>query len=444
MTALALLAALLSEALLASAVAQWIGSGYRDGQQVMPLAALVAVALAGVGAGSALSRFELPRKVRWAVAGLTSYAVLYGSLRFVYAGDLALWNLAWVADVFADADQAAERGADAFIAALLAGTLWARAVHRGVSDVDLESFARSGAPTMAAAALAAALGAATDRAEAVAAAAFASVTAGALALILAQLARSGTTFGDLRAGSFAAALVALALGAAGAAVLLFGIAYAAAAPTLGAALLDGAVFVLTWVLTPVVWVIERLLALLRPDTPELQPPRELARGLLGEGEPGSEPGGGWRALAYLGRASVLMLLLALFAFLGLAAFRFWRRSAGSEPLQAEVERAGGLGDDARELLRRLARRPERGHRRPLHPIAALYLRVVDVASRRGVVRTPGTTPEELRLPLRTAIGDPVTDRITDALESFRYAGRPPDAAGVHRLEEEWRAAERRL
>jgi hypothetical protein len=227
-------------------------------------------------------------------------------------------------------------------------------------------------------------------------------------------------------------------------VLLFGVLYAVAAPALGTALFDGALFVLTWTLTPVVWVVERLMAVLRPDNPELQPPHELARGLLGEGEPGGEPGGAWRVLAYLGRASILMLLLALFAILALAAFRFWHRFASAEPPRADVERAGGPGDDLRGMLRRLARWPERRHGRPLHPVAALYLRAVEAASRRGVVRSPGSTPAELRLPLRAAIGDPVTDRITDALEAFRYAGRPPDPAAVRRLEEEWRAAERRL
>jgi hypothetical protein len=441
---LAVIAALAAEALWASAIAQWIGAGYRPDQQIVPWPGFLAVAALGFFAASLLSHVDLSRRAWLGAAAMASYVVLYGTLRFIFAGDLALWDFGWVAMFLRDADAAAERGADAFIAALLLVPLWARAAARGSSDVDLESFGRSTLPVMVGAPLTAALGAASSRADAIAATAFAAVAVGVLALTFAQLARSGATFGDLRAGSFAAVLLALVIGSVGAAVVLFGVVYTAAASTIGHAVLDGAVVVLTWLLTPVAWTIERLLNLFRSGEAPLQPPREIARGILGTGEQASESQGAWGWLAYVGRASILMLLLAFFAAVATAAFRFWGHRARPVGVGPEVAGSGSLAEDLMGALRRLVGRSEGSLRaRRLHPVAALYLRVLAAGARRGVVRAPGNTPEELREPLRAAVGDPVTDRITDALEAFRYAGRPPDADAVRRLDEEWRVVERR-
>jgi hypothetical protein len=240
-------------------------------------------------------------------------------------------------------------------------------------------------------------------------------------------------------------LLALVIGSVGAAVVLFGVVYTAAASTIGHAVLDGAVVVLTWLLTPVAWTIERLLNLFRSGEAPLQPPREIARGILGTGEQASESQGAWGWLAYVGRASILMLLLAFFAAVATAAFRFWGHRARTVGVGPEVGGSGSLAEDLMGALRRLVGRSEGSLRaRRLHPVAALYLRVLAAGARRGVVRAPGNTPEELREPLRAAVGDPVTDRITDALEAFRYAGRPPDADAVRRLDEEWRVVERRV
>lgn len=444
MIALAVLVALLAEALLASAFAHWVGTDYREGRQVFPLGAFLAVALAGLLTPWLLARFELSRRAQVLGVAVVGYAVVYGSLRFVFAGDMALWDLSWVADFLADAEGTAARGADAFVAALLAAALWARALSRGTSEVDLETFPRTVVPAIALATAVAAVAAATTAADTVAAHSFAAVVAGAGAMTLAQLARSGATFGQLRAGTFAGTLLGLVVMAVIVAVAVFGVVYRLVAPALGDALLEAMVTLLTWVLTPVVWIVDRLMALIRSEGSQFAPPSELARGVLGGDEVAAERGGPWTVFEYLGRAMLLFVVLSMFVALGLGAFRFWHRRQGHRPTNAEVERVGTLAADLRGAWRRLLARPERPTGKRPHPIVALYLRMLDIAALGGLVRTPGATPSELRRPLHETIGDPVTDRITDALEEYRYGGRPPADATLQLLGGEWRRAEERL
>jgi len=134
---LAVIAALAAEALWASAIAQWIGAGYRPDQQIVPWPGFLAVAALGFFAASLLSRVNLSRRAWLGAAAMASYVVLYGTLRFIFAGDLALWDFGWVAMFLRDAHAAAVRGAVAFVAAPLLVPLWALASGRCCSDCDL-------------------------------------------------------------------------------------------------------------------------------------------------------------------------------------------------------------------------------------------------------------------------------------------------------------------
>lgn len=443
MTLVAALVAVLAEALATGALGEWIATGYTGSAEAFPLAGFAVVALLGFALAKGLAVFELRRRWRLVLAGAGSYAVLYGALRFVFAGDVATWDLSWVAEFFQDPDETSRRGGRAFVAALLLTALWARAVYRGGTEVDLERFPRGVLPALGVAVVAATLASPSERAEEVARAAFASVVFGTMALVVSQLARSGMTFGQLRAGSFALLLVGAVVGAVGGAVVLFGLAYGAVAPVVGEAVLEAAIVVLTWVLTPVVWLVDRLVALIRPDEPSFRPAADVARGLLG-GAPAEEgePGGPLQVVGYLGRALLLLLLVAAFALLGLGAFRFWRGVAGAGAT-VTVEPAGSPAGALRRFFGYRGKAAGSPVRRASHPVVALYVRVLAAAERRGVRRSPGSTPRELQPVLRTTFGDVVTDHITDALERVRYAGRPVARAEVERMADAWREVERR-
>ncbi len=444
MVALALLAALACEAVVFAQFQRWVATGYEPGDPYLPAGAFVMAMVAGYGLARGLASFEIGRRMQIAIAAGVASVVLYGTLRFVFAGDLALWDLSWIADFVADADETSRRGGHAFFGALLLLGAWARASYRGSQEVDLEAFPRQLAPAFALATIVAVLGAATEAGDAIAWHALGAYTLGAVALALSQLARSGTTFGELRAGSVAGVLLAGVAGAAAALVLLFGFAYREVAGAAGDAIIDAVAWVIVVLLTPVAWVLERVLAWLLPDQWEpISLAEAPARFLEGEGADTEQSTPAVvRGLSAAGRALLLLTVLAAFAFAALAAVRAWRRPPRGSEARVETERAGRAGEGLGGMLRRWL-----GRRSPAEPAAhgpatRIYLEMLAEAAERGRPRPSWATPEEFRPVLREAIAAPVADDATEAFEEERYAGRQPPSERVSRLSEAWQRVRR--
>ena|GEM_PF-1507237 len=439
MVALALLAALACEAVVFAQFQRWVATGYERGDPYVPAGAFVAAMAAGYGVARGLASLELRRRAQLGITAAVAWVVLYGALRVVFAGDLALWDLSWVADFLADADETSRRGGHAFFGALLLLGAWVRASYRGSREVDLEAFPRQLAPAFVAATIVPVAGAGSGAADAIAWHGLAAYALGAAALAFSQLARSGTTFGELRAGSVTGVLLVSVAAAVLALVLLFGIAYRQVADAAGDAIIDATAWAVVVLLTPVAWVLEHVLSWLLPDEWEPVSLTEApVRFLEGEGTRGEDSSPAVvRGLSAAGRALLLLAVLGAFALAALAAVRAWRRPSPGAAAGVEVERAGGLGEGLGGALRRWWRRGGAAARPAGGPATRIYLEMLAEAAERGRPRPSWATPEEFRPILREALATPLTDEATEAFEEERYGGRPAPAERVSRLAAGW-------
>ena len=417
-----------------------------------------AIAHGGAFVAVAYAAFLLPRAASWlglkgiaralALAAVALLA-LYAVLRLQYAGDLALWDFGWASGFVTDPGKVGDMAPPVVVSAALLLGAWARAAWRARGEVWVENAPRSlGAPfglVTVALAIAAASGEAAPivvRGGAV----FYGVALTALAC--AQLSQGGATIGGLRAGGLTLALLAAVAAFALAGVLLVGIFLEPvldALSTPAGAVGRGVVWLLTWMVFPIGWLIVNFFEVLRelfgtgspePVLPEPPPDAEVPPDPLATAA-GAEgiPRAGRYALA--GLALFLGLGVAVGVLLLVARLR---RGAGegSRPA-AESERVGGLGDDLRDAARALFRR-ERRRPLPAEGVARLYGEVLEASRRAGAPREPASTPREFAPVLAGTLGRATaTDGITAAFEQARYAGREPDDESLAELRARWEA-----
>ena len=384
------------------------------------------------------------------VAGL-GVVVLYGVLRLKYAQDLALWDFRWMADFVVDTGSIQDELPPIVVSGLLLLAVWARSALRGLDEIWLEVVPRYLALPFALVTLSLVLASGSDQAAVVArgGVVFYGVALGALGY--SQLAQSGASIGELRAGGVTTALLAGTAAFAVVGVLVVGVVLEVAIDVLRepvGLIFEGVFFfVMQVLLFPVIWVLATVL--------------EWFFGLLGVGE-GSEEGlelpaplpqadgegavaeeEGDSLVARIGRyvlaGGALFIGLAVVLLVVIFLARLRRRMGRDDRPDAESEGLGGLGDDLRDAARNLFRRDRRGATTG-EGVVRLYLDVLEQAERVGVSRAESQTASEFAPVLSDAFHREVTSDITAAFEHARYAGRPPDPAALDDLRRRWQAS----
>ena len=149
----------------------------------------------------------------------------------------------------------------------------------------------------------------------------------------------------------------------------------------------------------------------------------------------------WKAVgSFVASVAVFALLVVPPALAIYLVARFRRRRRRLLEADFASARAGGLREDASDLLRSLFRRGTKEAPDSASAARRLYREVLAQAEHAGQARGAGETAEEFAPRLEETFHSGVTDEITAAFEQARYAGREPDARTVAELERRWRAA----
>jgi hypothetical protein len=434
----AIAAIVASEALAVYTVAELLVSGYAEGREQAPSAiAMVLVALAAFLVPQAVERRGFGVRVGAATTAACAYLAIATAIHLEFAGDIALWDFRWVADLATEPGDTLREHGELVAGAVALLLVWGRASYRGANDVEVEALTRAVALPFLIVTLTIVFSAWTESIGVVARAGAAYYVVTLICLALAQLSLSGTTFGELRAGGVATLLVAGTVALTLAAAAIFWIVFGLLAPIVGPPLGDAVVAALTLVLTPFAIFMEWFVKLLLPDELHLDVTTQLSE-LRDEDPDDSDPtSGAGRAAGYLFRGAALAFAIAAVVFV---AFWFARLRKRARKPRSDGEATGirgALSEDLGALRALFRRRPAGAPDLPDVAVRRLYLEVLGRAERAGQPRSPAETPEEFAPRLQQAFHTPLTDEITAAYEQARYAGRDPDPRLVADLERRW-------
>ncbi len=438
--AVAVVAALAAEALALYVFAEWVAAGYSSGRGAVSAAALVIVSLVAYGLPRFAGNFRVSRGARRVATGAVAFLVLYGLMRAEFAGDLAIWDFRWAADFITSMEATAREGSAAAFGGLLLIVMWVRSSLRSENDIDLETVPRAMTWTFMVTTVVIVLGAASDRSGEVARGGAAFYTVAIVALACSQLAQSGATIGDLRAGGVTASLLGATAAATALCVVVFWLVFGLFAEPLGDLL--GAVIetTLTIVLTPFAWLLSWVVGALLGDVNLVQPTQDVISE-AGRREPHGERTLFDRLALYGFRTFALVFVLAIIAGAIALAMSLRRRLRPSADRTVEPGTITALPRDPRSLWQALRRRRSAAGAATLAGgVYRLYTEVLDDAARRGRERRLSETPEEFAPKLSDTFHAPVTDEITVAFEEARYAGREPDPYLLADLEQRWRSS----
>jgi hypothetical protein len=286
------------------------------------------------------------------------------------------------------------------------------------------------------------LGTGSDRAGEIGRAAAGFFAVAVVALAASQLALSGTTIGEMRAGSITAVLLGGTALVAVVGFLVFGVVAGLIGPTVGPIVSSSVEWTLTIILTPFAWLLTQLFERLFSGSNPFADLADMTREQAGDAaEPDAaersplEKGGiyGLRILALLVMLAVAVGLMAVFV-------RMRRKFANSRTTDGEGGSAGNLGGDFRNFLRSfIPGRRQETHLAANSEATRLYIEVLEQAEREGHPRDTGDTAREFAPVLEeTYHAGPVVNDITSAFEDARYGGREPDARTVAALRDRWR------
>ena len=438
---LAVVGTIACEALAVYVLAEWVAAGYEtnDRHAVMAIT-FVGVALIAYFLPRAADVLALPKPWHQVLIGYVSFFVLYGTIRLEFAHDFAIWNMGWIPDFMRNSEETARRGGHAITGSLLIFLAWVRASSHSSDDVDLEMVPRHLAVPFGLVTIMLILSAMTDRTGEIGRGGAAFYAFAVVTLAASQTARSGATMGEVRAGGVTAAMLGGVAATATVLLLLFALFIGIVGPTLGPPLGAAAEQLLTWILTPPAWLLERFFALIfhgASPIPQINPgPR-----LLEPGKP-EEIAKQTPIYAKLGVVVLRMVTLAIVAAVvaGVIAFALKVRSRSkTRELNAGVSSTvGSMGDDIGALLRPLFHRGPPKRSATGEGVIRLYSEVLLKASDMGLERPAGETPAEFAPELADTFNTPVTDDITAAFQEARYAGRDPDPHALADLERRWR------
>jgi hypothetical protein len=199
--------------------------------------------------------------------------------------------------------------------------------------------------------------------------------------------------------------------------------------------------VLLIVLTPIAWVIQKLIELFlgnRDPLPQLVDATQQRVGEASSNKTESQSAL-QQGVVYALRVLALAIILAVTAGLTVLFVRMRRRLRAVQLEAAQSGAAGSLGQDLRTLWGSLFQRESSGRRGEASSRAIrLYQDVLERAEETGHPRGVGQTAEEFAPTLADTFRAEVTDDITAAFEQARYADREPDAATLIELERRWR------
>lgn len=439
----AIAASIATDALAFYVLAEWMASGYSGAGQHAPGAwAFLFVALAAFGIPRAASWCGLSGAKGYLVTSGLALFVVYAMARLEVAGDARFWDLSWVSDFIRDAHGATGSGGHTLVAAVLFIATWVRVSYRASDDIEMESIPRSVGWSFLVVTALVVIGAGTDRSGEIARGGALFYALAVLALACSQLALSGVTIGEMRAGSVVSTLLVGTAAVSLVALLVFELVFGVLAPVLGpiiGAVVEG---VLTVLLTPVAWVLTKLFEAILGNADPFANLPDLARTGAADAKDPQQA-----SHSALQQAAVYMLrtvaLLAILATTGgaLALFmRFRRRGSATLEPDARMSIAGSAGDDFRAFFRSLF--PRRASKQPSFAsteTTRLYLDVLAEAEQDGTVRGTGETPAEFAPTLADRYRDDVARDITRAFESARYAGRELDSRALAELRQRWRS-----
>jgi hypothetical protein len=285
------------------------------------------------------------------------------------------------------------------------------------------------------------IGAASSRSGEVARAGALFYALAVVALACSQLALSGVTMGDKRAGSVVSALLGGTLAVTLIGLVVFGVVFGVLGPVLRPIIGAAVEGVLTIILTPIAWVLTRIFETILGNA---NPFPNLAETARGQAQQANQQGDGshdaWqRIVTFLLRSLALVIILAVASGAVVLFTRFRRRNGGAAAEDAQLTIVGSAGDDIREFFRSLI--PRRRTRVPAFAsteTTRLYLEVLEQAEKDGAARPAGETATEFQPTLASRYRADVTEDITRAFEQARYAGREPDARTVDELRRRWR------
>jgi hypothetical protein len=375
-----------------------------------------------------------------AITGAGGLFLIYALVRITTAGDIAVWDLAWIRDFLQSAASTADRGGHAITASVLLLATWARTSLGASDDIEMESFPRSFALPFAFVTAFVVVGAITDRSGEVGRAGAGFYALAIMSLACSQLALSGATFGEMRAGSTAGVILLATGGVAVVGLLVIGLFTAVLGPIVGPVISSGTQWILTIVLTPFAWALTKLFEFLFAGASPFEGLTEATRQTTqdaGKPKPEEHSAAGEAGLFML-RMVALLLFFAVAAAIVTVFVRLQKRRNTAIVDGREVGIAGNFRDDLGSMFRSLFRRPP--HREPGYAsteATRLYLEVLGRAESAGHNRPAGETASEFAPELQQAFATPVTDDITRAFEAARYGGREPDPRTVDELRRRW-------
>lgn len=431
---------LVAEAMVVATFAEFLAASYSGTEHHAVAAwAFVLIGLGGFAVPRFIEGFDLSPRIAYALTGGTGLLLVYFLARVTVNGDVAVWDLGWIGDFLRDSQDTASRGGHAIVGALLLLITWVRSNIRAGDEVEMETIPRMVTIPFTIVTIIVVLGAASDRSGEVGRAGGAFYVAAILALACSQLALSGATFGEVRAGSTAGILLAATAAIAVVALLIIGVFVSVLGPTLGPIISATVEWTLTIILTPFAWVLTRFFEMVfRGANPFPDIQQAVVNRSQEAAKPDSSQSTATRVSAFLMRTVALVALIGVAALAATFFARLRKRRAVRIEDGHATSAAGDLRSDLGSMFRSLFRRGSaREPGKATTEATRLYLEVLSRAETSGHARPAGETASEFAPVLNEAFANPVTDDITRAFETARYGGREPDERTLAELRRRW-------
>lgn len=439
---LAIAASVSADAIAFYTLAEWMASPYKGAdERAVGAWAFLLVALAAFGLPRLCMWYGIEGRVAYGITIVAAMLLLYGIIRLEVMGNLKLWDFGWAADFLTGGGRSSTASGRALVGALLLGGTWLRVSYRATDEIEMEMVPRSVGWGFVLVTALVVLGASSDRSGELARAGALFYTVAVVALACSQLALSGATMGEGRAGTVVSGLLAGMVAVTLVGLGVFGILFAVIAPVLGPIIGRIVEAVLTVLLTPVAWVLTRIFEAIFHDSNPFRNLTESAANQSREArDPGSTSKSAWQQwMTYALRGVALIVIVAVAAG-AIAIFTRFRRGTGTAPeADARMSIVGSAGDDLRVFFRSLfPRRASKPTPFASTETTRLYLEVLEQAEQDGAARAAGDTPAEFQPTLASRYQEDISEDITRAFEQARYAGREPDPRMLEELRRRWR------
>ncbi|HEY7268625.1 MAG TPA: DUF4129 domain-containing protein [Dehalococcoidia bacterium] len=459
---------LLMEAVWTYAVVAFVVALIADGGKPS-LIGVIAVVFLSFGISRALQFSDMSLGVLRAWGAILSLLVFYAIVRADFFGDFRLWDFTWANGLVNDTADTVDGHTAAAFGIPLLWLFWMRGILRGQQSTEFDDVIGSfGIGILIIAFIEVFQGKIDDSPATLGRIAVPYVAFGLFAVGLSHSARADVDqerpFGRTLLIAVGVSIGALAVGAAivGLFDLVTGVegARSGANATLEAGkevgniiawpvlkLMDGAFWLL-------IWLRDHILGTPNPPTPDQGDqgtPQDCVQQLVAAGKsvadatkacnPSPKDLPGWikaivRVLIALPVAGAVALSVALL-------FSRFRRRRDTGEIKESSYQEGRLASDLSNLFQSLLGRMRPNihlGREHLDPMRRLYFDMVDDGERRGIVREPHQTPNELTPALETAFRPGPPGRITTAFDDVRYGNRHPPEADVRALRDEWERA----